>query len=58
MPLAIGWFVWGGLLGLSDRVHHGRRHDDPQRATSVLFILGFIFPLLWINGAFMDKPRY
>jgi hypothetical protein len=24
----------------------------------VLFILGFIFPLLWIIGAFMDKPRY
>jgi hypothetical protein len=24
----------------------------------VLFILVFIFPLLWIIGAFMDKPRY
>ena len=24
----------------------------------VLFILGLIFPLLWIIGAFIDKPRY
>ena len=24
----------------------------------VLSVLGFVFPLLWIIGAFMDKPRY
>ena len=24
----------------------------------VMFIIGFVFPLLWIIGAFMDKPRY
>jgi hypothetical protein len=23
----------------------------------VMFIIGFIFPILWIVGAFMDKPR-
>ena len=24
----------------------------------VMFLIGFIFPVLWIIGAFMDKPRY
>ena len=59
MPLAIGWFVWGGLLGvlyLIALITAGVM--TIRNGHLVLFIVGFIFPLLWIIGAFMDKPRY
>jgi uncharacterized RDD family membrane protein YckC len=59
MPLAIGWFVWGGLLGVLYLIAFITAGVMTIRnGHLVMFILGFIFPVLWIIGAFMDKPRY
>ena len=62
MLLAISqWYLWGGLLGLLWLIcllsagvltwKHGHR---------VMFFIGFIFPILWIVGAMIDKkpPPY
>ena len=59
MPLllATAWFYGFGILYLVILITAGvltvrNRHW-------VLFILGFLFPLLWIIGAIMSpKPRY
>jgi hypothetical protein len=57
MPLALAWFWWGGgilyailliTLGVMT-LRNGRW---------LLFVLGFFLPLLWIVGAFWDRPRY
>jgi hypothetical protein len=59
MPLAIEWFVWGGLLGLLYLIAFITAGVMTIRnGHIVMFIIGFIFPILWIIGAFMDKPRY
>jgi len=59
MPLAFAWFWFGGLgiiylilLITAGVLTIRNRHI-------VLFILGFIFPILWIFGAIMSpKSRY
>lgn len=59
MPLAIGWFVWGGLLGVLYLIAFITAGVMTIRnGHLVMFAIGFIFPILWIIGAFMDKPRY
>ena len=59
MPLAIGWLLGGGLLGvLYLFVFITAGVMTIRNGHIVMFIIGFIFPLLWIIGAFMDKPRY
>jgi hypothetical protein len=59
LPLAVGWFVWGGLLGfiyLMALITAGVM--TLRNGHIVMFIIGFVFPLLWIFGAIMDRPRY
>ena len=53
MPLALAWFWFGGLgiLYLILLVTAG--------VLTLLFIIGIIFPILWIIGAVMSpKSRY
>ncbi len=51
MPLALGWFVWGGLLGVLYLIAFITAGVMTIRnGHLVMFILGFIFPLLWIIG--------
>ena len=59
MLLAISqWYLWGGLLGLiwfialisAGVLTWKNRHF-------ALFILGFIFPLIWVIGAVWSKPE-
>ena len=61
MPLAFGW-LWfgGGLLGLIYLIALVTAGLMTLRGGHVLmFILGFVLPLLWIIGAVMSpKSRY
>ena len=57
MPLALAWFWWGGgilyaILLITAGVMTVRN------GRWLLFVLGFFLPLLWIVGAFWDRPRY
>jgi len=53
--LALGWFVWGGFLGVLYLIAFITAGVMTIRnGHLVLFVLGFIFPLLWIIGAFME----
>ena len=57
MPLATQWFLWGGLIGLFwfiALVTLGIL--TIKNGHIVLFILGFILPLIWIIGAAWRKP--
>jgi hypothetical protein len=57
MLLALSWFYWGaGALYLVVMVTAGVL--TLRNGHIVMFVLGFLLPLLWIIGAFMDKPRY
>ena len=64
MPLAIGWYVWGGgifaLLWLICLLSAGVL--TWKHGHIAMFFIGFIFPLLWIIGAAYERkperPRY
>ena len=59
MLLALNqWYLWGGLLGLfwlMTLVTAGVL--TIKNGHIVLFILGFILPLIWIVGAIWSKPE-
>jgi uncharacterized RDD family membrane protein YckC len=57
MPVATEWFVWGGLLGLFwliTLVSAGVL--TIKNGHIVMFILGFILPIIWVIGAIWSKP--
>ena len=59
MPLAIEWLWFGGLLGVLYLIAFITAGVMTIRNGHViLFILGFLLPILWIVGAFMDRRRY
>ena len=59
MLLALNqWYLWGGLLGLfwlMTLVTAGVL--TIKNGHIVLFILGFLLPLIWIIGAIWSKPE-
>ncbi|HEU5251218.1 MAG TPA: hypothetical protein VFW15_14615 [Thermoanaerobaculia bacterium] len=59
MLLAIEWIWFGGLLGVLYLIAFVTAGFMTIRnGHVVLFVLGFLLPLLWIFGAFMDRPKY
>lgn len=59
MPFAVAWFWWGGLGVLYAVLLVTAGVMTFRNRQIVMFILGFVFPLLWIIGAVMSpKPRY
>ncbi|HSF61322.1 MAG TPA: hypothetical protein VLA69_06475 [Gaiellaceae bacterium] len=59
MLLAIEWIWFGGLLGVLYLIAFiTAGFMTIRNGHVVLFILGFLLPLLWIIGAFMDRPKY
>lgn len=59
MLLAIEWIWFGGLLGVLYLIAFiTAGFMTIRNGHVVLFILGFLLPLLWILGAFMDRPKY
>jgi hypothetical protein len=59
MPLAFGWFWFGGLLGLLYVILLITAGVMTIRNGHVfMFILGFLLPILWIFGAIMSPHRY
>ena len=54
--LDVATLAWGAVLYLIAFITAGVM--TIRNGHVVLFILGFLLPILWIVGAFMDRPRY